>query len=94
MKTNFLGTMNMLGLAKRVKARFLLSSTSGKLGLSSYCQKVMVMTEVYGSPEEHPQEETYWGHVNPIGQHSIPPSIQSLTYTIQAQEHATMKANV
>lgn len=51
MKTNFLGTMNMLGLAKRTKARFLLSSTS----------------EVYGSPEEHPQKETYWGHVNPIG---------------------------
>ena len=51
LKTNFLGTMNMLGLAKRTKARFLLSSTS----------------EVYGSPEEHPQRETYWGHVNPIG---------------------------
>ena len=51
MKTNFLGTMNMLGLAKRTKARFLLSSTS----------------EVYGSPEVHPQPETYWGNVNPIG---------------------------
>lgn len=50
-KTSFLGTMNMLGLAKRVKARFLLTSTS----------------EVYGDPEEHPQKETYWGHVNPIG---------------------------
>ncbi|KAI8454559.1 hypothetical protein BY996DRAFT_7086842 [Phakopsora pachyrhizi] len=51
MKTNFLGTMNMLGLAKRTKARFLLSSTS----------------EIYGSPEQHPQRETYWGNVNPIG---------------------------
>ncbi|KAH9454368.1 hypothetical protein MJO29_016963 [Puccinia striiformis f. sp. tritici] len=51
MKTNFLGTMNMLGLAKRTKARFLLSSTS----------------EIYGSPEQHPQKETYWGNVNPIG---------------------------
>ncbi|MBW0497082.1 hypothetical protein O181_036797 [Austropuccinia psidii MF-1] len=51
MKTNFMGTMNMLGLAKRTKARFLLSSTS----------------EVYGSPEQHPQSETYWGNVNPIG---------------------------
>jgi len=50
-KTSFLGTMNMLGLAKRVKARFLLSSTS----------------EVYGDPEQHPQRETYWGNVNPIG---------------------------
>lgn len=43
--------MNMLGLAKRTKARFLLSSTS----------------EIYGSPEQHPQKETYWGNVNPIG---------------------------
>lgn len=51
MKTNFLGTLNMLGLAKRTKARFLLSSTS----------------EVYGSPTVHPQPETYWGNVNPIG---------------------------
>lgn len=50
-KTNVLGTYNMLGLAKRVKARFLLASTS----------------EVYGNPVEHPQKETYWGNVNPIG---------------------------
>nr|WP_287128798.1 GDP-mannose 4,6-dehydratase [Candidatus Cyanaurora vandensis] len=50
-KTNVLGTLNMLGLAKRVKARFLLASTS----------------EVYGDPEVHPQTEDYWGHVNPIG---------------------------
>ncbi|KAJ3090010.1 UDP-glucuronic acid decarboxylase 1, partial [Phlyctochytrium bullatum] len=48
-KTSVMGTINMLGLAKRVKARFLLASTS----------------EVYGDPEEHPQKETYWGHVNP-----------------------------
>ncbi len=50
-KTNVLGTHNMLGLAKRIKARFLLASTS----------------EVYGDPEVHPQREDYWGHVNPIG---------------------------
>ncbi len=50
-KTNVLGTMNMLGLAKRVKARFLLASTS----------------EVYGDPEVHPQTEDYHGNVNPIG---------------------------
>ncbi|CAG8492983.1 4357_t:CDS:2 [Acaulospora colombiana] len=49
-KTSVMGTINMLGLAKRIKARFLLTSTS-----------------VYGDPEEHPQAETYWGHVNPIG---------------------------
>lgn len=51
LKTSALGTMNMLGLAKRVGARILLTSTS----------------EVYGDPEISPQPETYWGHVNPIG---------------------------
>jgi UDP-glucuronate decarboxylase len=50
-KTNVMGTINMLGLAKRVKARILLASTS----------------EVYGDPALHPQPETYWGNVNPIG---------------------------
>uniref|UniRef100_A0AAA9T394 UDP-glucuronic acid decarboxylase 1 n=1 Tax=Bos taurus TaxID=9913 RepID=A0AAA9T394_BOVIN len=51
LKTNTIGTLNMLGLAKRVGARLLLASTS----------------EVYGDPEVHPQTEDYWGHVNPIG---------------------------
>ena len=50
-KTSTEGTLNMLGLAKRVDARMLLTSTS----------------EVYGDPEVHPQKETYWGNVNPIG---------------------------
>jgi UDP-glucuronate decarboxylase len=50
-KTSVMGTINMLGLAKRVHARILLTSTS----------------EVYGDPEQHPQRENYWGHVNPIG---------------------------
>lgn len=50
-KTNFLGTLNSLGLAKRTKARFLLASTS----------------EVYGDPDVHPQPETYNGNVNPVG---------------------------
>jgi UDP-glucuronate decarboxylase len=50
-KTNVMGTMNMLGLAKKVKARILQASTS----------------EVYGNPLEHPQKETYWGNVNTIG---------------------------
>lgn len=50
-KTSVHGAINMLGLAKRTKARILQASTS----------------EVYGDPEEHPQKETYWGHVNPIG---------------------------
>uniref|UniRef100_A0A3Q7IYT7 UDP-glucuronate decarboxylase n=1 Tax=Solanum lycopersicum TaxID=4081 RepID=A0A3Q7IYT7_SOLLC len=50
-KTNVIGTLNMLGLAKRVGARILLTSTS----------------EVYGDPLVHPQPESYWGNVNPIG---------------------------
>lgn len=50
-KTNVMGTINMLGMAKRVRARILQASTS----------------EVYGDPNVHPQTEDYWGHVNPIG---------------------------
>lgn len=53
-KTSVHGAINMLGLAKRVKARILQASTS----------------EVYGDPEEHPQKESYWGQVNPIGPRS------------------------
>ena len=54
MKTSVMGAINMLGLAKRVKAKILQASTS----------------EVYGDPQVHPQIETYWGHVNPIGERS------------------------
>ncbi len=50
-KTSVMGTINMLGMAKRVKARIMQASTS----------------EVYGDPEVHPQTEDYWGNVNPIG---------------------------
>ena len=46
-----MGTINLLGLARRVKARLLFASSS----------------EVYGDPVDHPQRETYWGNVNPIG---------------------------
>jgi UDP-glucuronate decarboxylase len=53
-KTSVHGAINMLGLAKRVKARILQASTS----------------EVYGDPEEHPQTEAYWGRVNPVGPRS------------------------
>src|SRR5215468_9084161 len=53
-KTSVHGAINMLGLAKRVKARILQASTS----------------EVYGDPRIHPQTEDYWGHVNPIGSRS------------------------
>jgi UDP-glucuronate decarboxylase len=53
-KTNVTGTINMLGVAKRTRAKFLLASTS----------------EVYGDPLQHPQVESYWGNVNPIGPRS------------------------
>ena len=54
MKTSVMGAINMLGLAKRIKAKILQASTS----------------EVYGNPLVHPQPESYWGHVNPIGERS------------------------
>ncbi len=53
-KTSVMGAVNMLGLAKRIKAKILQASTS----------------EVYGDPDIHPQPETYWGNVNPIGSRS------------------------
>jgi len=53
-KTNVHGAINMLGLAKRLKAKVLQASTS----------------EVYGDPQEHPQSESYWGHVNSVGMRS------------------------
>jgi dTDP-glucose 4,6-dehydratase len=55
LKVGSYGTHNMLGLAKRHRARFLLASTS----------------EVYGDPQVHPQPEDYWGHVNPIGPRGV-----------------------
>ena len=53
-KTSVMGAINMLGLAKRVKAKILQASTS----------------EVYGDPQIHPQPESYWGNVNPVGRRS------------------------
>jgi len=55
LKVGSRGTLNTLGLAKLKKARYFLASTS----------------EVYGDPQEHPQKETYWGHVNPIGPRGV-----------------------
>src|SRR5690242_16282606 len=55
LKTGSYGTHHSLGLAKQKRARFLIASTS----------------EVYGDPKEHPQPETYWGHVNPIGPRGV-----------------------
>jgi UDP-glucuronate decarboxylase len=70
-KTNVMGTLNMLGLAKRVKARILLASTS----------------EVYGDPQVHPQTEEYWGNVNPIGVRSCYDEGKRVAETLMMDYH-------
>eukprot|EP00735_Rhodelphis_limneticus_P000712 TRINITY_DN11232_c0_g1::TRINITY_DN11232_c0_g1_i1::g.789::m.789 TRINITY_DN11232_c0_g1::TRINITY_DN11232_c0_g1_i1::g.789 ORF type:complete len:389 (+),score=21.16,sp/Q9FIE8/UXS3_ARATH/73.05/1e-176,Epimerase/PF01370.16/9.6e-47,NAD_binding_4/PF07993.7/0.0094,NAD_binding_4/PF07993.7/6.4e-08,NAD_binding_4/PF07993.7/4.9e+02,RmlD_sub_bind/PF04321.12/5.7e-13,3Beta_HSD/PF01073.14/4.3e-12,Polysacc_synt_2/PF02719.10/4.2e-07,Polysacc_synt_2/PF02719.10/5,adh_short/PF00106.20/0.00028,adh_short/PF00106.20/3.6e+0 len=70
-KTNVLGTMNMLGLAQRTNARFLLASTS----------------EIYGDPKVHPQTEEYWGNVNPIGVRSCYDEGKRLSETLAFDYH-------
>jgi UDP-glucuronate decarboxylase len=70
-KTNVLGTLNMLGLAKRVKARILVTSTS----------------EVYGDPGVHPQPESYWGNVNPIGLRSCYDEGKRVAETLMMDYH-------
>ena len=70
-KTNVMGTINMLGLAKRVRARILQASTS----------------EVYGDPEKHPQTEDYWGNVNPIGIRSCYDEGKRLAETLMTDYH-------
>ena len=77
-KTNVLGTLNMLGLAKRVKARFLQASTS----------------EVYGDPLEHPQKESYWGNVNPIGYRSCYDEGKRVAETLTMDYHRTNGVDV
>ena len=78
-KTNTAGTTNMLGLAKRVKAKILIASTS----------------EVYGDPEVHPQDETYWGHVNPIGPRACYDEgkriAETLAYAYEKQESVKVR---
>ncbi|RWS28816.1 UDP-glucuronic acid decarboxylase 1-like protein [Leptotrombidium deliense] len=78
-KTNTLGTINMLGLAKRVGATVLVASTS----------------EVYGDPEVHPQSEDYWGHVNPIGPRSCYDEgkrvSEALSYAYAKQESVAVR---
>jgi UDP-glucuronate decarboxylase len=71
LKTNFMGTMNMLDLAKQVQARFLMASTS----------------EVYGDPEVHPQTEDYWGNVNPIGIRSCYDEGKRISETLSFDYH-------
>lgn len=70
-KTAFLGTLNMLGLAKRCKARILITSTS----------------EVYGDPLQHPQKESYWGNVNPIGIRSCYDEGKRIAETLMFEYH-------
>src|SRR5881394_2992304 len=70
-KTNVMGTMNMLGLAKRVGARILQASTS----------------EVYGDPHVHPQTESYWGNVNPIGPRACYDEGKRVAETLMSDYH-------
>jgi UDP-glucuronate decarboxylase len=77
-KTNVMGTMHMLGLAKRVKARFLLASTS----------------EVYGDPEVHPQSEDYRGNVNPIGPRSCYDEGKRVSETLAFDYHRQNKVDI
>jgi UDP-glucuronate decarboxylase len=77
-KTNVVGTLNMLGLAKRVGARFLLTSTS----------------EVYGDPLQHPQKEEYWGNVNPIGVRSCYDEGKRTAETLAMDYHRGDSVNV
>ena len=77
-KTNVLGAINVLGLAKRVKARVLQASTS----------------EVYGDPIEHPQTESYWGRVNPIGPRSCYDEGKRVAETLFFDYHRQNKVDI
>jgi UDP-glucuronate decarboxylase len=77
-KTNVMGTINMLGLAKRVHARVLQASTS----------------EVYGDPLVHPQTEDYWGNVNPIGLRSCYDEGKRLAETLMTDYHRQNKVDI
>lgn len=77
-KANVIGTINMLGLAKRVHARILQASTS----------------EVYGDPKVHPQREDYWGHVNPIGLRSCYDEGKRVAETLMMDYHRKNKTDI
>jgi len=77
-KTNVMGTLNMLGLAKRVGARVLQASTS----------------EVYGDPKVHPQTEDYWGSVNPVGLRSCYDEGKRVAETLMMDYHRQNKVEV
>src|SRR6059036_732994 len=77
-KTSVMGAINMLGLAKRVRARILQASTS----------------EVYGDPLVHPQQESYWGNVNPIGLRSCYDEGKRLAETLMMDYHRQNKVDI
>jgi len=77
-KTSVMGTINMLGLAKRVRARIMLASTS----------------EVYGDPKVHPQAEKYWGNVNPIGIRSCYDEGKRVAETLMMDYHRQNKVDI
>jgi UDP-glucuronate decarboxylase len=77
-KTNVMGMINMLGLAKRIRAKILQASTS----------------EVYGDPEQHPQTEKYWGRVNPIGLRSCYDEGKRLAETLCMDYHRQNRVEV
>jgi len=77
-KTNVMGTINMLGLAKRIKARILLASTS----------------EVYGDAKVHPQAESYWGNVNPIGPRSCYDEGKRVAETLMMDYHRQNRVDI
>ena len=77
-KTNVLGTLHMLGLAKQVKARILLASTS----------------EIYGDPLEHPQQEKYWGNVNCIGPRSCYDEGKRVAETLMMDYHRQNRVDI
>jgi len=77
-KTNVMGTINMLGLAKRIRARILLSSSS----------------EVYGDAKVHPQHESYWGNVNPIGIRSCYDEGKRVAETLMMDYHRQNRVDV
>src|SRR5215216_3974780 len=77
-KTNVMGTINMLGLAKRVRARILQASTS----------------EVYGDPLVHPQTERYWGNVNPIGLRACYDEGKRVAETLMMDYHRQNKVDI
>jgi UDP-glucuronate decarboxylase len=77
-KTSVVGVINMLGLAKRTKAKILQASTS----------------EVYGDPQVHPQPETYWGHVNPVGPRACYDEGKRCAETLFFDYHRQHKLNI